>query len=161
MMKRIALLCLILTFLSAPAWGQAQSPKDADQFVAAGVSLNQYAAPQISGMLLYAKRLADTGTYSFSLVDVISKSVKPFNAATSITTGIAQKLFMVGPARVFAVTTIGTIVGGDEIGYSWTGGGAVAIPLGKGWNLMPSVRVLTSGVTSRQMIYGLAVGWGK
>jgi hypothetical protein len=138
----------------------AQDPALPQDFVAAGVAWNQYAAPQISGNLLYARQISN-GTYSFTMIDVISKSIQPFTVATSISTGVGQHIRTIGRARVFLVTTVGIMAGGTDVGYSWTGGGAVAIGLGKGWNLVPSVRVLKGSLTDFQYIGGLAIGWGK
>jgi hypothetical protein len=150
-----AILLLLCPLLQAQDQGPAQ-------YVAAGVALNQYAAPQISGTLLYAKQVTAVNTYSFTLVDVISKSLQPFEAATSISSGVAQQILKLEGIRIFATTTVGMIAGGEDIGWSWTGGGAAAIPLGKsGFSLLPSVRFLASGLTERQMIYGLAIGFGK
>jgi hypothetical protein len=93
---------------------------------------------------------------------VISKSVKPFTVTTSITTGVAQHIKTVGIARIFLLTTAGVAAGGDNVGYSWTAGGAVAIPIGKkGWAVVPMVRVIKSSLTDFQGIYGVNVGWGK
>jgi hypothetical protein len=132
-----------------------------NDYVAAGVSWNQYASPQINGNLLYGKKLTDANTYSFSFVDVVSKSLKPFTVTTAISSGLAQYLKTIGPARCFVVTTVGVAAGGDNVGYVWTGGGAFAIPIGRGFSLMPNVRVLKSSLSEWQGIYGLMIGFGK
>jgi len=148
-----------LTLLCVPCMAQE---KGYENFVAAGASWNQYASPQIAGSLLYAKRLgADDSTYSFNYVDLISKNTEQFSTATSITAGIAQKLLVLGKAKVYGTTGVGIMAGGENIGYSWTAGGAVAIPLGKGFQVLPNVRVIKSSLTDFQAIYGLMIGWGK
>ena len=148
--------------MSLPALAQTVPERPLpENFVAAGMAWNQYANPQVSGTLLYAKKANDSGTYSFSMVDVISKSEGQFSTATSISTGFAQHVLDFGKVRVFAVTTVGVLAGGDNIGYSWTGGGCFTVGLGKGWSLMPSVRVLKSSLTDFQPVIGVAIGFGK
>lgn len=132
-----------------------------DDFVAAGVSWNQYAAPQISGNLLYAHRLKDQ-VYTFNFVDLVSKSYQPFTVATSITTGVGAKILEMGPAKVFATTGVGVLAGDKDVGYSWTSGWAATIPIGKkGWAVMPNVRVIKSSLTEIQWIGGVMIGWGR
>lgn len=158
-MKRIVLTLSAICVLALPL--MAQTPDlPQKEFVSIGASWNQYSAPQISGTLLYAHQISG-GTYSFNLIDVISKSVKPFVVTTSISTGIAQCLRNIGPAKVFAVSTVGVAAGGENVGYSWTAGGCVVIPMKKGWSLMPHVRVIKSSLSDFQGIWGLSIGWGR
>jgi len=139
----------------------AQAPPAPSQFVAAGANFNQYSAPQISGSLLYAHRVAGD-TFSFSLVDVVSKTVKPFTVQTAISTGVAQHLVDVGRGHVYAVTTVGLAAGAENIGGAWTGGGAVIVPLGaRGWAIILSARTLKTSLAGWQGMYGLGLGWGK
>jgi hypothetical protein len=136
----------------------AQLPSD---YVAAGVAWNQYSAPQIAGTLLYAHQL-QAGLFSFNLVDVTSKTVKPFTVQTAISTGLAQHVRDIGPGRLFVTTTAGLAAGGENVGWAWSAGGAVAIPINKhGWTLLGSARVLKASIGDFQAIYGLAIGWGK
>jgi hypothetical protein len=133
-------------------------PKD---YVAAGMSWNQYSAPEINGNLLYAHKITDQNTYSFTFMDVISKSWKPFTATTAVSTGVAQHVRTIGPARCFLVTTVGVAAGGDNVGYVWTGGGAFAIPIGKSFTMLPNVRVLKSSLSDFQYIAGIMIGFGS
>lgn len=157
MKRAVFVLALVCVVLCLPVLAQSPEVKD---FVAVGASWNQYAQPPISGAALYAHQI-NGGTYSFSLVDIISKSVTPFTTTTSISTGVAQHVRDIGKAHVFVTTTVGVASGGENVGYAWTGGGAVVFPLGRGWALMPNVRVLKSSLTDLQLSYGLAVGFGK
>jgi len=144
--------------MTIPAVCQEVMPTD---YVAAGLSWNQYAAPQINGNLLYAHKITDANTYSFSFVDVISKCRRPFTVTTAVSTGLAQHIRTIGPARVFLVTTVGVAAGGDNVGYIWTGGGAVAFPIGKSFTILPNVRVLKSSLSDVQYIGGIMIGFGS
>jgi hypothetical protein len=151
----LLLLCVICAICGS-AFAQAPS-----QFVAAGVSWNQYAAPQISGSLLYAHRVAGN-TFSFSLVDITSKSVRPFTVQTSISTGLGQHMLDVGRGQVYAVTTVGLAAGAENVGGAWTGGGAVVVPVGKrGLAVMFSARTLKTSLAGWQGMYTGWIGWGK
>ena len=151
---------LFLACLLAPPPARAEEgPED---FAAAGMGWNQYASPQLNGNLLYAHRAgADDSLYSFTFVDAVSKSWQPFETATSITTGLAQKFLAVGRVKVYATTGVGIMAGGTNVGYSWTSGGAASIPLKKGWALLPNIRVIKSSLTDFQWIGGCLIGWGK
>lgn len=156
------LLLLPLLLIIPIQTARAQGDKGPENFVAAGVSWNQYAAPQISGNLLYARRLTDTdSTYSWTFVDVLSKSINPFSTSTSLTTGIGQKLLVIGPAKIYGTTGVGIMAGGTNVGYSWSAGGAAFFGIGKGWAVAPTVRVIKSSLTDFQGIYGILIGWGK
>lgn len=134
-----------------------------ENFAAMGMGWNQYVSPQINGNLLYAHRLDDAAAplYSFTFVDLISQQTEKFSVATSITTGIAKQFLQVNTVRVFATTGVGVLAGAENVGYSWTSGGAVSVPLGKGWALLPNVRVIKSSLTDFQWIGGVMLGWGK
>ncbi len=157
-MKKLFL--AVFLALAMPVAAQTYDPpKDT---VAAGVTWNQYSAPQISGTLLYAHQLTDRGMYSFSYVDIFSKSDSEYLVTTALTTGVAQHLRAVGPAQIYIVTTIGIAAGGTNSGGAITAGGCAIIPIGnKGWRLVPSVRVIKATVSEFQAIYGIAIGWGK
>ncbi len=156
MLRKCSLIIALALLFSLPLFAQ-ETP---DQFAALGLSWNQYAAPQISGNLLYAKRIGYQ-TYSFNFVDVISTSIRPFKTATSITTGLGQRLFVIGKLGVWATTGVGILAGGEEASYSWTSGGAVSIPIGRGFSIMPNVRFIKNNVTQLQWIGGVLFGWGK
>jgi len=127
-----------------------------------GGSFNQYAEPSISGNLLYAQRLGlDDSTYNFNFVDIVSKNEDEFKVSTSVTFGVAQKMLTFGRAKVYVTTGVGFLAGDENLGYSWTGGGAVAIPLGHGFQVLPNIRFLKSSLTDFQGVFGLMIGWGK
>ena len=117
-------------------------------------------AADIRGTLLYAHRLSEGGTYSVTVVDVLSKSITPFETSVGISTGLAQHVRDIGPGRVFVVTTVRTLAGGENVGYLWTGGGGFAVGIGRGFSAMPILRVIKSSLTDFQASYGLVIGWG-
>jgi hypothetical protein len=162
-------LASLLLVSAAPLYSQTAEP--VRDLVAAGASWNQYTQPQVSGNLMYAHQVSG-GTFSFSLVDITAKTVtdvgsdgKPvtrFATMTSVSTGLAQYLKSIGPARIYVVSTVGVSAGGESVGGTWTAGGAAVIPIGsKGWCLMPNLRVLKSTVSEFQGIFGIAIGWGS
>jgi len=153
---RILLAVALLLILNCPIFA-ADEP---ETFGAMGMSWNQYAAPQISGNLLYAKRI-DDGLYSFNFVDVISKSMQPFSTATSVTTGIGKRVGHLYGAPIYLTTGVGVLAGERNTGYSWQSGGTIALGLGKGWELLPNVRVIKSSLTDFQFIVGIMIGLGK
>lgn len=158
-MQKIATATIILTIslFIFPVMARAD---EAENFIAGGIAFNQYSVPQISGALLYAQRIGE-GLYSYSLVDVVSKTVRPFVATTSITTGLAQHVRSIGKIRVYISGTGGVAAGGENLGFSWSAGGAAVVPLGGGWKLLPGVRVIKSSITDFQGVYSLMIGWGK
>lgn len=136
---------------------------EVDNFAGAGVSWNQYSAPQISGNLIYAHKLGD-GTYSFTIVDVVSKTVKPFTVSTVVSTGIAKRIpgFQLGNVYLYGIATVGLAAGSTNAGYALTGGGGPYIPIGKkGFALIPNVRFLKGSLNDLQTVYGISLGWGK
>jgi hypothetical protein len=146
-----------LVFLMIAPLAAAEAPEN---FAALGMSWNQYAVPQLSGNLLYAKKLGES-TYSFNFVDMVSTSMVPFKTATSITTGIGQRFLRIGSVSVYGTTGVGILAGGENVSYSWTSGGAVSIPIGKGFAILPNVRFIKNSVTELQWIGGVMIGWGK
>lgn len=161
----VAVLIVLMSLMFATSV-EAQTPEVKD-FVAGGLTWNQYATPQINGNFFYMKNVAG-GTYSFTMFDVFSKTIKPFTVATSISTGAGQHVKDIGKVEIYALTTVGVVAGGtsvDEnggaVGASWTGGVLGMIHLKKGWCLVPSVRFIKSSFTDFQGAYGLAVGWGQ
>lgn len=151
---------ILLALALLPSGAQAQQAALVD-LVAAGANWNQYNSPQISGSVLYA-RLISGRTYSFNLVDITSKALKPFTVQTSIATGVGQHILDMGPAHVYAVTAFGVAAGGTNVGGSFTAGGCAVIPIKhSGWAIVPNVRVLKSSLNDVQAIYGIGVGWGR
>lgn len=158
-MRKLLLLLFVLPLLAVPALAQDTGYEN---FAAIGASWNQYADPSVAGNLLYAQRLgADDSTYNFNFVDLVSKSEEEFSVSTSVTFGIAQKALTFGRAKVYVTTGVGFLAGDENLGYSWTGGGAVAIPLGHGFQFLPNVRFLKSSLTDFQGVFGFMIGWGK
>lgn len=162
--------CLLLASFFLLCFCVPVRAEEVKELVAAGGSYSQTAAPQFSGTLLYAHNIS-AGLYSFTVIDVFARPVTPdplitnspsYAITTSTTTGIAQFLRSVGPARVYVVATIGTAAGGTNVGWAYTTGGCAYIPIGKrGWSLVPSFRALKSSIGEMQGIYGLAIGWGR
>jgi hypothetical protein len=155
----LAAFCLLPSAFCFPPSAFAQTPSPS-QFAAAGASYNQYNTPQISGWAVYAHNIGGE-TYSFSLIDITSKTRNPFTVAAASTTGIAQHILDFGAARVFALGTAGISAGGENVGNAFSGGGAAIIPLGRGWSAVLTARALKSSIAGTQAVVGLGFGWGR
>ena len=130
-------------------------------FVAGGVNWNQYAAPQVNGWGSYSRQVADR-VYSFSTAEVTSVSASKFLSQISFRTGIATPVLeRFGPFTVYATADVGVASSGDNVGGSYSGGGAVVAPLGKGWFLVIPVRVIKTSLSDRQVAVGMGIGWGR
>ena len=146
----------------------AQTPTAPSDVVALGINFNQDAAQQISASALYAHYIPALKVYSFNLIDITSVQHvgKRFYAQTAVSTGIAQEVRTIGPARIFATGTFGMAVGdgatGVNVGNSWTAGLAAVIPVGKrGFAIVPNGRALKTSLAGYQTVIGLGFGWGK
>jgi hypothetical protein len=133
-----------------------------EDFVAAGLAWNQYASPQINGWTTYARSIkASAGLYSFTTYDITSVKANPFTIQTSARTGAALYLRSIGPIHIFGLGDVGMAASGQSIGSAFSGGGVVAVQLGKGWTVLGVARVLKTALSDQQTIYGLGVGWGR
>lgn len=164
-MKTICSITAVMFVFAVLACGQTTGPQ---QFAGAGVSFNQYASPQINGLLVYAKRLTanDHPTYSFSAVNLLSVQRTPaFRLMTTTETGVAQHLTKFGPFQVYGIGTAGFAASGDAegtaSGYVLTGGGLALAGLKNGWKVGPYLRVIKSSLSDRQWAVGAMIGWGE
>jgi len=171
-MTTLSILMLVM-LLTLPL--SAQEPADLpDQIFGAGMSWATYTPPQLSGNMLYAKRMIEeTATYSFTFVDVISSEESDYFVSPVFTTGIAQKLPDFTKLPIYAVGSIGILTGGsaaegkDTASFAYTYGFAVPLkfPLfglgSKGWKIIPNVRGVDSLITDPQPIFGCLIAWGR
>ena len=133
----------------------------------AGVSYNQSGTPGIAGSALYAHLVNDgSGTYAFSVIDLLPNNSKPFTVSTNIGAGIAQKVVTIANVPIFVPTAAGIGITGSNTGWSWSTGALAVIPVKNhpNWKIMPNVRVVKSSVsggTAYQPIVGMQFGWGK
>lgn len=160
-MKTIALVASLL--LASVAFGQ--TPANVTNLYAAGVSYNHGATPQIAGTGLYARLIADgSGTYAFTVVDVLPNDVKPFTVTTNMGVGIAQKMFTIGKVPIFVPTSAGISVNGSNTGWQWSTGALASIKVKGNFRILPNVRLEKSSVsngTGYQPIVGVLFGWGQ
>jgi hypothetical protein len=156
--------------ISAPCIAQqnTQRPESSAMLLGAGINWNQYASPQLSGNIFFAQKIAENNgfpTYSFNLLDVVSKTKNPFTVAVSITPGLAQQVFKFNGMGYFVLGTVGVSAGGTDagkegiVGFSWSTGGAVSIPYKK-VIFIPMFRALkTSTSADFQAVYGLNIAF--
>ncbi len=158
---RAALMLSLLPLLAA-AQTEPATTQLPDQFVAAGLAFNQYAAPNLNGWSSFAKAVKkDAGLYSFTTYELSSARTTPFTLQTSVRTGLALALRSVGPVVIFGFGDAGMAASGTTLSGAFSGGGMAALPLGKGWVLVVPVRVVKSAVGGQQVIFELGAGWGK
>lgn len=162
--KGVVILALILAI--GGGFQAARAQELFKDLVAGGVAYNPQGAPQVTGTALYAKQISQ-GLYSFNLIDItpVYDSMARLGVKTltmNATSGLAQHLRDIGPARVYIVATAGLGSSSEATGFAYSAGGAAVIPIGaRGWCLMPNLRVLKNTQTDFQAIYGVAVGWGR
>jgi hypothetical protein len=137
--KKLALLFVILFSLAACA-------QNADNIYAAGISYNQGSSPQIAGTALWAHAVSDSGTYAFTVVDILPLGYHPFAVTTNVGVGVAQKLFVVHGLNVYGSGSAGLSVNGANTGWAWTSGALMDVPVKGKYHLMPNVRLLKSSI---------------
>ena len=166
----------MLTFaVSFTALGQADlqtpaappAPAIAQNFAAAGISFAPGASPAIAGTALYSRLISATSrTYSFTLLDAVPTTTKPYSVSTQTATGIAQRLFTMPLFRkrvdIYATGAAGPSWAGSNTGWAWNAGGLASIPIGAN-RIMPNLRVNKSSVNNHsdyQLMGGVLYGWG-
>lgn len=136
-----------------------------DQFVSAGGFYNQANSPAASGFVSYAKKLSESGIYSYTVIDITSVSKQPFRAQTTTETGLAQFIKSAGSFDIFTVGTAGAALSGTaagtNTGFALSGGALVTKAVGAGWFVGASVRATYSTTGTLQYPVGLVVGWGR
>lgn len=156
---KVVLLLLLLGGMSRPV--QAQ---DVANLYMAGGSYNPGAVPAFAGDALYAHQLNNSGTYAFTMIDVLPTTTKPFTVTTNIGVGIAQRVFTINRLPIFIPTAAGISYTGPNAGWAWTTGAGAPFVWKGNWFVMPSVRVLKSSVSGGsgyQPIFGVLFGWGN
>ncbi len=153
---------IIMLLVLAATLALCQTPST-NNFAAAGVSVNPGATPAIAGTGLWARLLnKDTTTYAFTVVDALPVSVKPFQVNTQVSAGIAQKLLSIRGVDILVPTAAGVSWSGNNVGWSWSSGGAAVVKVGQG-RILPNVRFIkssNSGGAGYQIICGILIGVG-
>ena len=143
----------------------ATTPAPLQNVYAGGLSYNNSASPALAGSALYAHLLSgSSGTYAFTVLDVLPNTLRPFTVTTNISAGISQKLFTIGSVPIYVPTSAGVSFSGSNTGWAWSTGGLADVKLKGSWHLFPNVRLLKSSVsggTGYQLTPGIMVGWGK
>lgn len=153
-------LCLGLIF-ATPIKAQTADASSFSNLYGAGVSYSVNASPSIAGTGLYARQLTDSGTYAFTVADMVPNTVKPFTVNTNFGVGVAQKVLTIGKVPIFMPTAAGISFNGQNTGFQWNGGALAAFHIKGNYYAMPSVRFLKSSVsygTGYQPIIGVLIG---
>lgn len=139
-MKKSLILLVAIICLSLSALAQDTN------IYAAGVSYNNAASPVIAGTALYAHKIADAGTYAFTVFDALPTNTKPFTVQSSVGGGFAQKVFSIGNVPIFVPTSAGASFTGQNTGWAWSTGALASITVKGKYRIMPGVRVIKSSV---------------
>lgn len=131
---------------------------------AAGISYNNGASPAIAGSALYARLVADSGTYAFTAVDFVPNTLRPLTVNTNIGVGVAQKVATIANVPIYVPTSAGISFNGTNTGWQWNAGGLASIHIKGNYYAMPSVRLVKSSVSNGsgyQPIVGVLFAWGQ
>jgi hypothetical protein len=175
--KRFIVFASASMLVIAATIGGAQTP--VTNLYAAGASYNNAATPSIAGTALYArpitstdtatKIVSNTGTWLFTVIDILPISEKPFTVSTNIGAGISQKVMTFNSVNFFMPTSAGVSITGTNTGWSWTSGILADYNFKKNgvatkYHIMPNVRFLKSSVSNGsnyQLIGGVMFGFGS
>lgn len=162
-MKRLLFIVLAICMLAMSAFTQTvPQSTEITNLYAVGVSYNQGAAPAISGTGLWAHKVNDSGTYSFTVVDAVSGNTKPFTVNTNFSAGVAQKVLTIGKVPIFVPTSAGISFTGTNTGWVWTTGALASIPFKSSYRICPNVRLIKSSIgNGYQPVVGVLIGWGQ
>ena len=140
------ILFLVLCF-AASCFGQSAPAAPSTNIYAVGVSYNQGSSPAVAGTALWAHSVSDSGTFAFTVVDILPLGYHPFAVTTNVGVGVAQKLFTVHGLDVYGSGSAGLSVNGSNTGWAWTSGALIDVPVKGGkYHLMPNVRLLKSSI---------------
>lgn len=161
----ILLIVGLMAMVPCTARSQTAAPvADVQNMYAAGVSYNAGASPSVAGTGLYARLVANTGTYAFTALDVLPNTLKPLTVNTNVGIGVAQKIATIANIPVYVPTAAGISFNGANTGWQWNVGALASIKLKGNYYLMPTVRLVKSSVsngTGYQPIAGVLFGWGR
>ena len=164
-MKRFALLAFLLFTVSVMF---SQTTPVAlnlpSNLYAGGVSYNVGGSPAIAGTGIYARLIADSGTYAFTVADLLPNTQPKFTVSTNLGVGIAQKVATVANIPIYIPTAAGISFTGSNTGWAWSTGGMAVINLKNNYKIMPNIRLVKSSVSNGsgyQPILGILFGWGE
>lgn len=159
-MKRIRKLLLtafVFMFISASV------ALSEDKYIAAGgATIDPESSPNVSASFIYAKETSQDNWLG-TLVDVTYKSLTPqLTLGTAVTPVYARRVTNIGDVPIFTVGGVGAMMGGDNLGYSLTGGLIASIRVKKSnWRIMPNFRILKSSIAPNRYIGGVMMGFGN
>lgn len=142
---------LILGFLLATAaFAQEWKPR---QFFALGAGASSAEAPQAAGWAVFATELRP-GFYSYSQATFVGS--KP----NTVETGVATKVMQEGRVTLLALGTAGAGFGDDNVGVSFSGGGAFHVKVYHSLGVLFGIRAQDSTITTVRPIYQIGICWG-
>jgi len=161
--RRLYVLGLLILLSASPV--SAQTPP-AD-VVGAGAHWNQFASPQLGGLLFFAHRMFNDAspTYSFTAIEFVSVQKQPFRIGTLLQSGIAQHVKQIGPWRLYGIGMAGALTSAtstdSNVGFAGSYGTAAFAPIGKGWAVGPYLLFTEAKSGERQWAAGMIFSWGR
>lgn len=160
---------LCLASYAPPARAQATPPaptSSLQNLYTVGVNASPGAGTPVDGSFMWAHNLNDsTGTFGFTLVDIVPATLKPFTVVTNTSLGVAQKLATIAGKEIYGTAGAGLSMSGTATGYNYNFGAALPLRYKQtNWYIVPVVRVLKTNVPNGngyQPIFGLHFGWGQ
>jgi len=146
---------ILILFLAAVLSLSAQNL--AESFAGVGANYTPELNPPVSGWALYAKKITST-TYSFNVIDITSKTVKPFTVQTDTSTGVAQWIARFHKVDLFVVGNLGLSAAASNVGLAYSGGGAGVFKIKGKWCGIIPVRVMKSTLGDFKITFGLGFG---
>ena len=121
----------------------------------AGVSWQRGASPAVAGTGLYARQVSG-GSWAFTVLDALPGGGGL--VSTSVSVGLAQRLFGVGRVAVFVPTAAGIGWSGANLGWNWSTGAMVVVRAGR-WRVCPALRTFKGSVAGAYRVgVGVLVG---
>lgn len=145
-MKRIILTALFTTVALAQDWKSRQ-------FFALGAGVSSVESPQAAGWAVHATELR-SGFYSYSQATWVAS--KP----NTIETGVATRVMQEGRVTLLALGTAGAGFGNDNVGVSFSGGGAFHVKVYRSLGVLFGVRAQDSTITTVRPVYQIGICWG-
>lgn len=174
---RLPIIALAIA-LVLPMFAMAQLPNAPEpvfqNIYAAGVSANPGTKPTVAATVLYARQIMatdeisgvvkPTGTFLFTVMDILPATKNPFTVTTNIGGGIAQKIVTLGKVPIYVPTAAGVSFNGSDVSWAWNTGAIASFRFKDKYFIMPTVRVSKSyinGDTQYHPIVGVLFGLGS
>lgn len=161
-MRTLLAVALLSLLFALPVMAQ-QSTTAPSMLIGGGFGYSSAAEDPYSGHLFVAKSIDDAKyNYSINYVDFypVVKNGKLFFNAAAIQTTYARK-FAFGKVNFYGLAGVGAAIGGDQVGFAWTAGGALPFNIKGPFYVIPNVRVLKDDIGGGYSgLFGVSIALG-